>query len=83
MEVTSVGSEESVRFGEGIDPELENESQRAAHSSDDLHKTCEEEAVSHDANSGVDDRIHGGFGSASLRECLRLLPLLPATLGKV
>ena len=38
MGVTSVGSQESVRFGEENDPESENELDRAAHSSEELDK---------------------------------------------
>ena len=68
MGVTSVGSQEP-RFGEESDPESENELDRAAHSSENLGKTGDGEAMYHDANPGVDE-IQGGFGSVSLRECL-------------
>ena len=40
MGVTAVGSQESVRFGEENDPETEDVLDRAAHSSEDLDKTC-------------------------------------------
>ena len=69
MGVTSVGSQESVRFGEESDPESDNEPDRAADSSEELEKTCDGATMYHDANPGVDE-IQGKFGSASLRECL-------------
>ena len=53
--VTSVCFQESVRFGEENDPEYENEPNRAAHSSEDLDKTGDGEAIYHDANPGVDE----------------------------
>ena len=43
MGVTSVGSQESVRFGEENDPETEDVVDRAAHSSVDLDDTPDEE----------------------------------------
>ena len=50
MGVTSVGSQESVRFGEESDPETEDVQDRAVHSSEDLDKTHEEEDTYLDAN---------------------------------
>ena len=67
MGVNSVDSLESVRFGEENDPETEDISGRAAHSSVDLDKTHDEDDMYHDANPGVDE-IQRGIGSASLRE---------------
>ena len=64
-----MGSQESVRFGEENDPETENVQNTAAHNSEDVDKMYEEEDTYHDANPGIGE-IHGGFGSASLRECL-------------
>ena len=54
-----------------------------AHHSEDIDKTVDGEAIYHDANLCVDE-IQGGFGSASLRECLGRIPQLAtssATLG--
>ena len=76
--VTSVGSQESVRFGEESDAETEDVLDRAAHSSVDLDNIRDEEETYHDANPGVVGGIQGGFGSASLRECLGRL-VEPAT----
>ena len=45
MGVASVGSQESVRFGEENDPESENELDRAVHSLEDLEKTGDGEAI--------------------------------------
>ena len=64
-----MGSQESVRFGEENDPEIEDVQDTAAQSSEELDGTLEEEDTYHDANPGIGE-IHGGFGSASLRECL-------------
>ena len=69
MGVTSVRSQESVRFGEENDPETEDVQDRAAHSSVNLDQTHDGEEMFHDANPVVDE-IQGGFGSASLRERL-------------
>ena len=65
-----MGSQESVRFGEENDLETEDVLDRAAHSSVDLDNTHDEEETYHDANPGVVDGVQGGFGSASLGECL-------------
>ena len=51
------------------DPEFDNEQDEMAHHSEDLDRTMDGEAIYHDANPGVDE-IAGGFGSASLKECL-------------
>ena len=64
MGVASVGSQESVRFGEESDPEDVQDT--AAHSREALDQTQEEEDTYHDANPGIGE-FHGGFGSASLR----------------
>ena len=69
MGAASVGSQESVRFGEENDPETEDVQDTVAHSPEDLDQTYEEEGTYHDANPGIGE-FHGGFGSASLRECL-------------
>ena len=53
MGVTSVGSQESVRFGEEYDPETEDVQYRAAHSLEDLDKTHDEEDTYHYANPGI------------------------------
>ena len=58
-------SEESVKFGGENDPQTEDVQDTAAHSSEELDKTREEEDTYHDANPGIGE-IHGGFGSASL-----------------
>ena len=69
MGVASVGSQESVRFGEENDPETEEVQDTVAHNQEDLDQTREEEDTYHDANPGIGE-FHGGFGSASLRESL-------------
>ena len=69
MGVASVGSQESVRFGEENDLETEDVQDTAAHSRETLDQTHEEEDTYHNANPGIGE-FHGGFGSASLGECL-------------
>ena len=65
MGVASVGSHESVRFGEENDPETGDVQDTVAHNREELNQTHDEESGQHDETPGV-----GGVGSASLRECL-------------
>ena len=69
MGVTSVGFQESVRFGEENDPEAQDVLDGVAHNSVDLDKTHDDDDLYHDANPGVGE-IQGGYGSASVTECL-------------
>ena len=78
MEVASVGSQESVRFGKENNPETEEVQNAVAHNREDLDQTCEEEQVYHDASPDGGE-LHGGFGSASLRECLERVSTTSAT----
>ena len=66
MGVNSVGCRETIRFGEENVPDL-NETQK--HVEDELHD---------DANLGVDETL-GGYGSASLIECLGRFGAQPNT----
>ena len=68
MGVTSVGSRESVRFGEENDPETEGIPDEIVRDSVDLGETLDND-LHHDADPGVDE-IERGYGSASLTECL-------------
>ena len=61
-------SQESVRFGRN-DPGTEDIQNTAAHSSEELDRSQDGEDMQHDANPAIGE-IHGGFSSASLRECL-------------
>ena len=70
MGVASVGSQESVRFGEENDPETEDVQDTAAHSPEDLDQTHEEKTHMMMQTLVYIGEFHGGFGSASLRECL-------------
>ena len=54
-------------MGEESDPETEDVQDKAAHSSEDLDKTHDEEDTHHNANPGIGE-IQGGFGSACLLE---------------
>ena len=76
MGVASVGSQESVRFGEENDPETEDVQDTVAHNREDLDQTHEDRRhTHHDVNPGIGE-FHGGFGSASFRECLgRVAPI--------
>ena len=58
MGVASVGSQESVRFGEKDDSETEDVQDTAAHSREDFDQTHEEKCTYHDANG----EFGGGFG---------------------
>ena len=69
MGANSVGSRESVRFGEESDPETEEVSGEVVHDSVDLDETLDNDQY-RDADPGVDE-IQGGYGRASLTECLR------------
>ena len=72
MGVASVGSHESVRFGEGNDPETENTPDTVAHHrEEEVNESQEGEVDQCDVTPGVGES-HGGFGSASFRECLNL-----------
>ena len=68
MGVASVGSHESVRFGEGSDPETEDTPDTVAHN---VNENREGEVDQHDVTPGVGE-FHGGFGSSSLKECLNI-----------
>ena len=63
MGVTSVASRDSVRFGEGNDPETEDVPNEG-----DLDETPDNDMY-HDADPGAGE-IQGGNGSATLLECL-------------
>ena len=68
--VASVDSHESVMFGEGNDPETENTPDTVAHHREE--EVSENQIVDQcDVTPGVGES-HGGFGSASFRECLSL-----------
>ena len=70
MGVTSVGSQEWVRFGEEvIRRQRMCKTRLLTHSSEELDRTHDEDDMYHDANPGIGE-MHGGYGSASLRECL-------------
>ena len=72
MGVTSVGSHESERFGEGSDPEIKNTHDTVAHHrEEEVNEDQEREVDQCDVAPGVGDS-HGGFGSASFTECLNL-----------
>ena len=80
MGVTSVGSRETVRFEEGNVPETEEDPDGVAHISIDLDETQEhvEQELHDDVSPGVDE-ILGGYGSATLLECLGRLGAQPNT----
>ena len=67
MGVTSVRSHESERFGDGNDPETEDTPDTLAHN----REICEEKVDHRDVVPGVGE-FHGRFGSASLRECVKI-----------
>ena len=70
MGVASMGSHESVRFGEENDPEIEDVQDTVAHNREELNQTHEERNRQHDETPGVGG-FHGDFfGSASLKKCL-------------
>ena len=71
MGVATVGSHESERFGEGNDLEAEDTPDRVAHNRKEMNQTHEREVDQSDVTPGVGE-FHGGFGSASLRECVNL-----------
>ena len=70
--VASVGSHESVRFGEGNDPEVDNTADTVAHhQEEEMNENQRGEVGQSDVTPGVGN-THGGFGSASFRDCLNL-----------
>ena len=72
MGVASVGSHESVTFGEGNDPEIEDTPDTVAHNREEEVNEGQEEGVDQcDVTPGVGE-FHRGFGSVSFRECLNL-----------
>ena len=74
MGVASAGSHESVRFGEGNDPETEDTPHTVAHNREAVNQNDEGEVDQRDVTPGVGE-FHGGFGSASFRECLNIAAL--------
>ena len=70
--VASVGSQESERFGERSDPEAEDTPDTVAHNREEVNQNQEGEVDHRDVTPGV-GKLHGGFGSASLRECLNIV----------
>ena len=81
MGITQVEQREAERFEEGVEPEFQDAEEGAMREENDGADTMTHE-------SGA---FHGGFGSATLRECLdrinqrgidpAMMPLLPVTLG--
>ena len=53
MGVTSVGSQESERFGEGNDPETENAHETVAHSREETHENQVEDVAQREESPGV------------------------------
>ena len=80
MGVTSVGSRETVRFGEENVSGLESNQEGVAHNSVDLDEIPEGENLCHESDSGAGETSMG-YGSASLAECLDRMGTAP--LGKV
>ena len=66
--ITPVGSRESVRFGEENDPEMEDIPDGDVRNAVDVDETLDNDLY-HDADPGVGE-TQGGYGSASLTECL-------------
>ena len=58
-----------VLFGEENDSEFNDVQETVAHSREDLDQTTEDEEIQCDVSTGA-GVFHGGYGSASLRECL-------------
>ena len=77
MGVTSVGSRETMRFGEENDLETEENLDGVAHNSIDLDETQGDE-LQNDVNPGVDETLRG-YGNASLIECLGGMGAQPNT----
>ena len=69
MGIAPVEPQESVRFEEGNNSEFQDVDDTAAHSqeSHDLPKNTETHSVTESVGAG---EFFGGYGSASLRECL-------------
>ena len=78
MGVTSVGSRETVRFGEEIVLVLESNQQGVARNSVDLNETQEEENLCHENDFGAGETSMG-YGSASLAECFDRMGTQPNT----
>ena len=68
-EGASVGSHESVRFGEEDDSEFKEVEEMATHSQNVLDEARNDEDHQPDVTTEFGEH-HGGHGSASLRECL-------------
>ena len=66
-----MGSNESVRFGEGNDPETEDTPGTLAYNRGEVNQTHEGEMEQPHVTPCVGE-FHGGFGSASLSECLTI-----------
>ena len=84
MGIVPVKPQELVRFEEGNNSDFHDVQEDTGHSPEPL-----EETPNLNINTLGSGEFHGGYGSASLRECYidwqhrRLPPLLPSTLGKV
>ena len=86
MGIAPVEPQESVRFEEGEDSECQDVVEMAAHSREFLDQPDTNESHPPVESVGAGE-FHGGYGGASLRECLERIvpqeptPLLPSTLG--
>ena len=67
MGVVSVGSQESVRFGEEDDSEFKEVEETAAHSQNILEENQKDEEQQPDETTESGE-LRGGYGSASLKE---------------
>ena len=84
MGIAPVEPQESVRFEEGDNSELQDVVETAVHNQKVSDQPDKEESNNSTEAVGAGE-FHGRYGSASLRECLEcrknLPPLLPSTLG--
>ena len=79
MGVAPAGPQESVRFEEGDDSEFKAVLETAAHSRESLDQPDNNESHQPEETTGSGE-FRGGYGSASLRECLeKIVPQEPTT----
>ena len=79
MGIALVEPQESVRFEEGRNSEFQDVVETAAHNREFSEQPDTQEGNQPDESVGAGE-FHGGYGGASLRECLeRLVPQEPTT----
>ena len=75
MGIAPVEPQESVRFEEGFNSDFQDVEETAAHSQESLEPP--KDVTTEDIGAG---EFHGGYGSASLRECVeRMMSQDPTT----